>query len=82
VLEGARALLQRVEVIVSEFWMFRIDDEAMATLPELVAALEQAGFVLYDVGALHGRRSDERLMSGDAIFVRRNSPLVASSSWE
>jgi len=82
VLEGARALLQRVEVLVSEFWMFRIDGEAMATLPELVAALERAGFVLYDIGALHGRRSDERLMSGDAIFVRRDSPLVASSSWE
>ncbi len=82
VLEGARTLLSRVEVIVSEFWLFRIDGEAMATLPELVAALERDGFVLYDIGALHGRRSDNRLMSGDAIFVRRESPLVASSSFE
>lgn len=80
VLEGARAFLPRVEVIVSEFWMFKIDGEAMATLPELVATLQQAGFLLYDVGALHGRRSDGRLISGDAIFVRRESPLVANSS--
>ena len=80
VLEGARSLLQRVEVIVSEFWMYRIDEQEMATLPELVATLQQAGFVLYDFGALHGRRSDGRLMSGDAVFVRRDSPLVANSS--
>ena len=82
VLEGARSLLPHVEVLVSEFWMFGIDGEAMATLPELVATLHQAGFMLYDIGALHGRRSDGRLMSGDAIFVRRDSPLVANSSWQ
>jgi len=82
VLEGARALLQRVEVIVSEFWMYRSDEQEMATLPELLKTLQQAGFVLYDFGALHGRRSDDRLMSGDAIFVRDDSPLVANSSWD
>lgn len=82
VLEGARTLLPHVEVLVSEFWMFGIDGEAMATLPELVATLHQAGFILYDIGALHGRRSDGRLTSGDAIFVRRDSPLVANSSWQ
>ena len=38
--------------------------------------------VLYDFGALQGRRSDNRLMSGDAIFVRRDSPLVGNSSSE
>jgi hypothetical protein len=62
--------------------MFGIDSEAMATLPELVATLHQAGFILYDIGALHGRRSDGRLTSGDAMFVRRDSPLVANSSWQ
>ena len=82
VLEGAHALLRRVEVIVSEFWMFRSDEQEMATLPELQTLLQQAGFVLYDFGALHGRRSDNRLRSGDAIFVRRNSPLLANSSWK
>ncbi|HXD15611.1 MAG TPA: FkbM family methyltransferase [Vicinamibacterales bacterium] len=81
VLEGARALLRDVEVLVSEFWMFRIDGETMATLPELMATLEDAGFILYDIGALQGRRSDNRLTSGDAIFVRRDSPLVTNSSW-
>jgi FkbM family methyltransferase len=52
VLEGARALLQRVEVIVSEFWMFRIDGEAMATCPSSWRRSIRAGFVLYDIGAL------------------------------
>ena len=80
-LEGARALLPRVEVIVAEFWMFKIDGEEMATFTGLVAWLDQAGFVLYDFGALNGRRSDNRLQSGDAIFVRRDSPLIANSSW-
>ena len=81
VLEGARALLPRIEVIVSEFWMFKIDGEEMATFTALVTWLDQAGFVLYDIGALHGRSSDNRLQSGDAVFVRRNSTLVANSSW-
>lgn len=82
VLEGARALLRRTEVIVSEFWMFRIQGEEMATLPDLVAWLAQAGLVLYDFGALQGRRVDNRLQSGDAVFVRRDSPLVGNSSWQ
>jgi hypothetical protein len=69
-------------VIVTEFWMYRSDEQEMATLPELLKTLQQAGFVLYDFGALHGRRSDDRLMSGDAIFVRDDSPLVANSSWD
>ena len=81
-LEGARALLQRTEVILTEFWMFRIADEEMAPFTELVAWLEKNGFVLYDFGALQGRRSDNRLTSGDAIFVRRDSPLARDSSWQ
>jgi FkbM family methyltransferase len=81
-LEGAHALLQRTEVVLTEFWMFRIADEDMATFTELVVWLEQAGFVLYDFGALQGRRSDNRLTSGDAMFVRRDSPLVRDSSWQ
>src|SRR3989442_9090458 len=48
VLEGARELLRQAEVIVAEFWMFRILGEEMATFAELVAWLEQAGFALYD----------------------------------
>ncbi len=82
VLEGARELLRQTEVVVAEFWMFRIAGEEMATFAELIASLESAGFALYDFGALHGRRSDNRLKSGDAIFVRSESPLVANSSWE
>ena len=81
VLEGARALLPHVEVIVSEFWMFKIDGEEMATFTGLVAWLDRAGFVLYDFGALNGRHSDNRLQSGDAIFVRGDSQLIARSSW-
>lgn len=82
VLEGAGRLLARAEVVVTEFWMFRIADEDMPTFSELVAWLERAGLVLYDFGALHGRRSDNRLKSGDAIFVRRDSPLVQNQSWQ
>jgi hypothetical protein len=39
------------------------------------------GFALYDVLALASRPRDGRLRSGDVMFVRGNSPLLADVSW-
>ena len=80
-LEGASALLARTEVVVAEFWMFRFWNEPMTILPDLIASLDAHGFAFYDVAALQGRQRDRRLVSGDAIFVRRGSALLADADW-
>ena len=82
VLEGASALLARTEVIIAEFWMFRLFNQPMPILPDLIASLDAHGFALYDVAALQGRQRDNRLVSGDAVFVRRGSALLSDASWE
>jgi FkbM family methyltransferase len=81
VLKGAPATLQRVEVIVAEFWAYRIWGKDMTTLAELVKWMNDAGFDLYDFAALVARRRDNRLRGGDVIFVRRGSPLLKDVSW-
>jgi FkbM family methyltransferase len=82
VLEGARQTLARVEVIISEFWMYQVWNNAQDTFTDLVLWLRAAGFVLYDFAALAARRRDQRLRNGDAIFVRRDSPLLSDASWD
>lgn len=82
VLEGAFELLARAEVVVAEFWIFQLFHEEMTILPQLMSWLEARGFVLYDFASLRGRPRDNRLKSGDAVFVRRGSPLLADSSWQ
>jgi len=82
VIEGSSALLARTEVVIAEFWMFRLFNEPMAILPDLIASLDARGFALYDVASLRGRSRDGRLQSGDAVFVRRGSALVSDASWE
>jgi FkbM family methyltransferase len=82
VLEGASELLTRAEVVIAEFWIFQLFHEQMTILPELMAWLGTRGFVLYDVASLRGRPRDNRLESGDAVFVRRGSHLLADSSWQ
>ena len=82
VLEGASAVLDHTEVIVAEFWLFRLFNEEMTTLPELIAWLEARGFALYDFASLRGRSRDDRLTLGDAVFVRGDSPLLADNSWQ
>lgn len=83
VLDGARRTLDRVEVIVSEFWTYRMWNNAAAiTFTDLLLWLRDAGYVLYDFAALAARRRDQRLRNGDAIFVRRDSPLLSDASWD
>ena len=42
---------------------------------DVMAFLQARGFALFDVASLGGRPRDQRLRVGDAIFIRRRSPL-------
>ncbi|MGE3276028.1 MAG: FkbM family methyltransferase [Vicinamibacterales bacterium] len=81
-LDGARALLRMVEVLVLEVRFYDFEQSGRGTFGEMVEWLAARGFALYDVAALGGRPSDGRLKIGDVLFVRAGTPLVASASWE
>ena len=80
-LEGAPQLLGAVEVIVSESQIFPINDNDRAVFRDLVNLLHAAGFELYDLATMNGRRRDGRLTMVDAVFVRRDSPLAQDRWW-
>jgi FkbM family methyltransferase len=82
VLSGSQQLLSRVDAIVSEVQFYDIDRAGNPVFAEYVATLDRLGFLLYDIAGLSGRRRDGRLTVGDAVFVRRSSPLAADNSWE
>ena len=81
-LEGASDLLERVEVVVSEVRFFDINRHGRPQFGDVAAFLEASGFALFDFAALGSRARDLRLRIGDAIFVRRDSPLEQDVSWD
>jgi len=81
-LEGARALLTRVEAILTEVSFFDIHDAGRPLFSDVLAFLRDRSFDLYDISSLSGRPRDNRLCLGDAVFVRRDSPLCGDRSWE
>jgi FkbM family methyltransferase len=80
-LEGARTLLPRVEVLVTETHFFHAEPGGAPTCSAVLTVLSQSGFELYDVAALASRPRDGRLRLGDLIFVRRGSVLLGDDRW-
>ncbi len=78
-LRGGPKLLQSTEVILTETAFFNQDNAP--TLADLMAFLKISGFQLYDVASLSGRPRDNRLVEGDVVFVRDDSPLLQDRSW-
>jgi hypothetical protein len=74
--------LNEVEVVLLEAQLFEINDNGRPLFSELAVLLSDAGFDLYDFATLTGRRRDGRLRMVDALFVRRDSSLLADRSWE
>jgi FkbM family methyltransferase len=78
-LKGAEASLASIEVILTEVNFFaQAFEPPIATL---VSFLDERGFDLFDIASLGGRARDDRLKSGDFIFVRRGSPVSADTRW-
>jgi FkbM family methyltransferase len=78
-LGGAGAALHRFEVIITEISILRIGD--VPIFHEVDAYMEEHGYRLYDVIPQYDRPRDGALWQVDAFYVRRDSPLIASSSW-
>ena len=79
-LEGARALLASVECVFAEARFFDPYHTGYAVFGDLIAFLRAQQFDLYEIAALAGRPSDNRLRLGDVVFVRCDSPLAADVS--
>jgi FkbM family methyltransferase len=80
-LQGAADLLERVEVVLTEVAFWDLNHTGVVHFEEVWDRLRSAGFTLYDIAGLAGRRRDQRLMMGDVIFVRSGTPLVADAAW-
>lgn len=76
-LSGASSVLGVVEVLLCETRFFDVENDGRPVFSDLVQFLRDRSFELYDIAALGSRRRDQRLRSGDVIFVRRDSPLAA-----
>jgi FkbM family methyltransferase len=81
-LRGAATLLDRVEVVVSEVRFFDVYASGRPVFGDVMAHLDARGFALFDFASLTGRRRDQRLFLGDAMFIRRGSPLGEDVRWD
>ena len=81
VLKGATKALRGtsmfiLEVSLFEFW------KGQPILAEVVAFMDQHGYVLYDVPGVYRRRLDGALGQVDFAFVPRSSSLRVSNMWD
>lgn len=81
VLAGARAVLSRVDVIISEVDFYDVEHTGHPTFVQYSTVLSEYGFAFYDFATLASRKRDGRLRLGDALFVRRGSSLLADNRW-
>lgn len=80
-LQGARRLLDVVEVLLTELQLLDINDVGFPVFADVVGFLRTRGFEPYDFACLLQRPRDLRLCKGDVVFVRRDSALLADRSW-
>lgn len=80
VLKGAEQTLKGVRMILAEVNLIDIH-KGVPLLSELVAWLNERGFVAFDVCGLARRPLDDALWQIDMIFVRSADPLRADKRW-
>lgn len=78
-LPGAGDLFGRIEVIQTETSWLSIGEVPLAH--EVIAYFSNGGYQLYDVLGFNYRPRDRALWQTDFIFVKKDSPLLASRSW-
>ena len=76
VLRGGSQTLDRSEVVLLEVSLLEYNQGA-PLMPEVIAFMDAAGFVPYDVCGQLRRDTDAALFQIDIIFVRPDSPLRA-----
>jgi FkbM family methyltransferase len=80
VLRGGSQTLARCEVVLLEVSLLEYNQGA-PLMPEVVAFMNAAGFVPYDVCGQFRRETDAALCQIDIMFVRRDSTLRAKKTF-
>lgn len=81
-LRGAKALLPKIEVVLTEVTFYPVEPNVRPIFAEILRFFEDNGFSLYEIVALASRPRDGRLRMGDVVFVRADSPLLADGAWD
>jgi hypothetical protein len=81
-MRGARELLPRIEVLVTEVQFYDVNHDGRPVFADVLRAAAAAGFILYDLASMSARPRDGRLRLGDAVFVARTSALAEDVRWE
>lgn len=79
-LEGAGSYLKRFEVIQLEVSVIRIG--SVPIFNEVETFMSANGFRFYDVVPQYYRPRDGALWQMDVMYVRNDSPLLESNSWD
>lgn len=78
VLAGAQACLQSAEAVLLEVSLLQINAGA-PLLADVVAYMDDKGFVAADILEIHRRPLDRATNQIDLIFLRKESPLLADT---
>jgi FkbM family methyltransferase len=81
VLRGGSSALETAEVVLSEVSMLPLY-EGGPIMHEVVGFMADAGFHAYDFLSERRRPSDDALFQTDMLFVRHDSPIIASKHWK
>ncbi len=81
VLRGGANTLAAADVVLSEVSMLPLY-EGGPIMHEVVGFMADAGFHAYDFLSERRRPSDDALFQTDMLFVRHDSPIIASKHWK
>jgi len=74
VLRGGRAVLGKAELALIELATIPYNEGA-PLFAEVIAFMDQAGYVVFDFGGQFRRETDQALFQIDVLFARKNSML-------
>lgn len=80
-LRGASRILPQTAAVLLEVSLFPFQ-KSCPLAAEVIAFMNERGFVLYDIFALWARPLDGALAQGDFLFVRHDHPLRSDGRWD
>ncbi len=81
VLSGALETLKSTQAIIAEISFFPFQT-GMPVFHEVVAQLNEYGFVVSDILSLLTRPLDNMAGQADLLFIKGNHPLLADNKWD
>lgn len=81
VLKGAEGILQHAEVVLLELSLIEINRGA-PLIAEMIAFMNDKGYVLFDIIEFHRRPQDKALWQLDGLFVRADSRFRRDTSFD